>query len=125
MNLQENVKQNAEHTIKMFERSHNMTLNYDEKSIKFVDDFINQSGYKFDDKQKEQLINFLGSFLGECIRQNYGGNWELANAEPAVKFDEKNAVFPFNKIRKQFENGQEDSILSFYQVIPLVFKINK
>jgi hypothetical protein len=109
----------------MFAGSHNINLVYDEKSVEFLDNFINESGAKYNEKQKEKLIDFLGSFLGECIRRNYGGRWEIINNDSAVRFDEKNAVFPFNKIKKQFENGAEDSILSFYQVIPLVFKINK
>lgn len=125
MNLPENARQNAAHTIKMFAGSYNVTLGYDEKSVEFLDSFINENGSKYSDKQKEQLVNFLGSFLGECIRENYGGKWEVISNDSAIKFDEKNAIFPFNKIRKQFENGAEDSILSFYQVIPFVFKSNK
>jgi hypothetical protein len=125
MNWAENAKRNAEHTIKMFAGSHNVELDYNEKSIEVLDDFINQSGQKFNDKQREQLIDFLGSFLGEVIRVNYGGKWEVINGDVGIRFDETNAVFPFNKIRKQFVNGQEDSISSFYQMIPFIFKTSK
>lgn len=125
MSLSVDIKQNAEDTIKMFAGSHQKNLKYDEEGVKFLDEFINESGSKFNDAQKDQLIRFLGAFLGECVRLNYGGDWEVVNNEAAVKFDEKNAVFPFSKTRKHFENGSEDSILSFYQIIPIVFKLNK
>lgn len=125
MSLSESTKRNAALTIKMFAESHTVVLDYDEKSIQFLDDFINQSGSKYNENQQSQLADFFGSFLGECIRKIYGGNWEFINGDPAIRFDEKNAVFPFNKVEKQFRNGAEDSILSFYQVVPIVFKINK
>lgn len=124
-NLPEIVEQKAAETIKMFSSSHRVSLDYDENSVKFLDDFINKSGFKYNEKQRSQLVEILGAFLGESIRRNYGGSWEIINNEAAVRFDEKNAVFPFNKTRKQFENGAEDSILSFYQIIPIVFKSNK
>jgi len=100
MNLPENVKQNAEQTIKMFAGSHNLTLDYDEKSVEFLDGFINESGSKYNEQQREQLVNFLGSFLGECICKNYGGKWEVVNNDSAIAFDEKNAVYPLDLLRK-------------------------
>jgi hypothetical protein len=39
-----------------------------------------------------------------------------------VRFDEKNWAFPFAKVAKQIENGREDSVLAFFDAIPLVFK---
>jgi len=42
----------------------------------------------------------------------------------AVAFDGKNRVYPFAKVSKQFENGLEDSVYSFYTVIP-IFKLEK
>ena len=34
--------------------------------------------------------------------------------------NDKNAAFPFNKVRKQLLHGEGDSILSFYDVLPVV-----
>lgn len=55
----------------MFAKIHNARLDYNENSIEVLNDFINQSGQKFNDIQREQLIDFPGSFLGEVIRVNY------------------------------------------------------
>ena len=39
-------------------------------------------------------------------------------------FDDSNAVFPFAKVSKQFQNGRDggDSIFSFFEVISPVFR---
>ena len=50
------------------------------------------------------------------------GTWKEQEGEWGVFFDDSNAVFPINKVRKQFQNGREDSILSFFEVIREVFK---
>lgn len=70
------------------------------------------------------LTTSIGSFLGECIIANYGGQWRESEGSWGVFFSERNdrsAAFPFNKVRKQLLNGADDSILSFYDVIPIVF----
>jgi len=63
-----------------------------------------------------RLISILGSYLGECIIHICGGQWRL-NEELGwgVLLKDGNTAFPFNKLRKLFENGVEggDSILSF------------
>jgi hypothetical protein len=38
-----------------------------------------------------------------------------------VSFNESNAAYPFAKVQKQFQNGSEDSIRSFFEIIPVVF----
>jgi hypothetical protein len=125
MSLTEDARKNADLTIRMFVSTHGLTLDYDERSVEAVGRFIEESGAKFDDSQRAQLVNFLGSFFGECVRRNYGGTWEHVDGEPGIRLDERNVVFPFDKIARQFENGREDSISSFYRAIPLIFKLNQ
>jgi hypothetical protein len=63
----------------------------------------------------------LGCFLGECICRNFGGEWQETEYGPAVVFSDGNACYPLNKVGKQFANGADDSVLSFYQTIPVLF----
>lgn len=73
----------------------------------------------------EDLVQLIGSYLGECIIRSYGGVWrEHDDGTWGVFFDESNAAFPFSKVRKQLEDGVErgDSILSFFEVIPKIFR---
>ncbi|HEX6045389.1 MAG TPA: hypothetical protein VFZ22_12940 [Pyrinomonadaceae bacterium] len=65
----------------------------------------------------------FGSFLGECIIRCYGGTWKQDESRVwCVAFDDKNAAFPFAKVAKQMDNGLEDGIASFFNVMPLIFK---
>jgi hypothetical protein len=64
----------------------------------------------------------FGSFLGECIVRCYGGTWKQHDGVWCVAFDEKNVAFPFAKVAKQMDNGLEDGIASYFDVIPIVFK---
>ena len=104
-----------------------LNLKYDAESVKFLEGFIERNKGDLDTEQAKGLINSLGSFLGQCIIENYGGQWQRDNETgiDAVIFDDKNKAFPFAKTSKQFENGLEDSIYSFYTTIPTIFKLDK
>ena len=102
-----------------------LNLDYDTNSVKFVEEFIERQRNNFDSEQRKGLVNSIGSFVGQCIIKNYGGHWQLDQDTQTVcvALDDKNKIFPFAKTAKQFENGLEDSVYSFYTVIPAVFKI--
>ena len=102
-----------------------LNLNYDTKSVKFVEEFIERQKNSFDSEQRKGLVNSIGSFIGQCVIKNYGGHWQVDQDTQAVcvALDDKNKIFPFAKTAKQFENGLEDSVYSFYTIIPTVFKI--
>jgi hypothetical protein len=104
-----------------------LNLKYDADSIKFIEGFIERNKGNFEKEESQGLINSLGSFLGQCIIENYGGQWQLDNeaGSVAVVFDDKNKAYPFAKVSKQFENGLEDSVYYFYNIIPSIFKIEK
>jgi len=104
-----------------------LKLKYDADSVKFIEGFIERNKSSFDKEESKGLINSLGSFLGQCIIENYGGQWQIDedNGSVAIMFDENNKAYPFAKVSKQFNNGLEDSIYSFYTVIPTVFKLDK
>lgn len=122
--LEEKLQLNAELVIEHLSRHAGFTLGFDEESVAWVDGFIERqrSREEFDAASIEGLVNNLGSFLGECLRRELGGKWKHeSNGQLAVQFDDGNAAFPFNKVRKQFANGESDSILSFYQSSKVIF----
>ncbi len=104
-----------------------LELQFDAESVKFIEGFIERNKRGFDKEEIKGLINSLGSFLGQCIIINYGGRWQVDedNGSVAVVFDDNNKAYPFAKVSKQFDNGLEDSVYSFYSVIPTVFKLDK
>lgn len=104
-----------------------LNLKYDADSVKFIEGFIERNKSGLDEEESRGLINSLGSFLGQCIIKNYGGQWQLdkETGSVTVAFDDNNKAFPFAKVSKQFENGLEDSVYSFYIIIPTFFKLDK
>lgn len=104
-----------------------MGFDMDEFGIEGIDAFIEklQEKYKSSDEEFRNGIVFrLGSFLGETIIENYGGEWVNIDGSFAISFDEENEnlVYVYSKVLKRFENEKEETVLSFYKQIPEVFK---
>jgi hypothetical protein len=95
---------------------------FDEAAVRWLDGFIQRQHERGKPELHEGLMNTLGSFLGECVIRTYGGAWAHLDGSWGVQFDERNAVFPFAKVLEQLQDGAGDSVLSFFTVIPLVFK---
>ncbi|HTS12918.1 MAG TPA: hypothetical protein VMH00_12430 [Candidatus Limnocylindrales bacterium] len=97
---------------------------YNRETVAWLEGFIERQRRREDiaEQEVEDLIQLVGSFLGECLISKYGGAWRLHEGSWAVFFSDSNAAFPFSKVRKQFEHGIDDgeSILGFFDVIPLV-----
>ena len=101
-----------------------LRFGYNARSVAWVDGFIEQqrSRSDLDENETNGLVNVLGSFLGECVIRCFGGHWQNEDGKWAVRFDKNNVAYPFHKVRKQFDNGQEDSITKFFELIPVIFK---
>ena len=98
---------------------------YTHESVEWLDGYIERlrSSGEFESVEvKDKLTSVFGSFLGECIVRCYGGTWKHHDEGWSVVFDDDNVAFPFAKVAKQIDNGSEDSIASFFRVIPIVFK---
>ena len=90
--------------------------------MKWLDGYIERIHRHFGEDEVKGLTNSMGAFLGECIIANYGGVWRKSeNGELGIYFNSGDSAFPFAKVEKQLRNGGIDSILSFYEVIPLIF----
>jgi hypothetical protein len=98
----------------------NFGLNRD--SVAWVEDYIERQRTSPDLSQAtiDKLVEVFGSFLGECIIANAGGDWQWSAENGwSITFPDNNHAYPFNKIRKLFENGPEggDSIIGIYDNI--------
>lgn len=97
---------------------------YDDASIEWLDGYINRMRKEFGD-EPGRLAQVLASYIGESIRRNYGGRWVEAEDGIGVEIRPDFIAFPFNKVSKQFSNGPEDSVFSFYRSIqPLLDEAN-
>jgi hypothetical protein len=121
MTNDEAIAANAEIVKKTFAAE---DLAFDQRSVQWIDGYIQRNRESWDAATAKSLGGTLGSFLGECIRANFGGEWEMTEYGMAIVFDDQNNVFPFNKINKHIANGEEDSIASFYDTIAALRGIN-
>jgi hypothetical protein len=124
MVMEEQIKTLAQQLISTLSERLGVDLKYDRASVEWLDGYIERVRLNLDQPSIDGLATTIGSFLGECIIANYGGQWRESEGTWGVFFSERNdrsAAFPFNKVRKQLMNGAEDSIFSFYEVIPVVF----
>lgn len=121
MEMIDRIRANAEMVIAQFPDEN---LAYDERSVEWLDGFIERQRERMEPEQASRLAQTLGCFLGECISRNFGGEWAETEYGPAVVFADGNACYPLNKTAKHFANGAEDSVLSFYRTIPVLFNSN-
>lgn len=122
--MEEQIKEFARTFISRCSESLGVNLKYDRASVEWLNGYIERVRLNLDEPSIDGLTNWIGSFLGECIIANYGGEWRESEGAWGVFYSERNdrnAAFPFNKVRKQLLNGAQDSILSFYNVLPVVF----
>ena len=120
----EKISANAELVVGQLRQASGMEdFGYNAESVAWLDGFIERQRARpgFDEEAARGLTQTLGSFLGECVIRCYGGEWREQEGTWAVAFDGGNAVFPFNKVRKQFDNGAEDSVGSWFETIPIIF----
>lgn len=115
----ESIKKNAELVIKQFAPLSEIQFGLNRDSVEWVEGFIERQRARedFDLNNSERLIDVLGSFLGECIIANTGGEWGASETYGlGVTFPDGNVCYPFNKMGKIFRHGLAggDSILSFY-----------
>jgi hypothetical protein len=121
--MEERIKQLAENLISTCAETLGVSLRYDRVSVEWLSGYIERIRPHLDESSVNGLANSVGAFPGECIIANYGGQWRESEGNWGVFFsesDDRDAAFPFNKARKHLLYGAEDSILSFYNVLPVV-----
>lgn len=124
--MEQHIRTYAEIVIQQLRPLSGIDFGYTQESVQWLEghmERLRQSGEfeSFDERNK--LTTMFGSFLGECIIRCYGGTWKRDELGVwCVAFDDRNAAFPFAKVEKQMDNGLEDGIASFFNVMPLIFK---
>jgi hypothetical protein len=123
--IEESIRLNAQAVIDIICQQEGVTLAFNAPSIEWIDGYIERCRGSVPEETIEGLISVLGSFVGECIRAQFGGYWARNQYGLSIAFNEKNSVYPFSKVRKQFDRGREagDSVFSFFTTIPIVFEL--
>ncbi|HYH08778.1 MAG TPA: hypothetical protein VEK11_17120 [Thermoanaerobaculia bacterium] len=119
--MEQHIRANAELVRRVAREELGETVDYDEAGVRWLDEYLNTQREVAVADVKERLPNTLGAFLGECIRQQYGGLWLNDPAMGwAVKISERLTVNPFGKVQKQLTSAEGESVLSFFGTIKIL-----
>ncbi|PYT00037.1 MAG: hypothetical protein DMF63_08690 [Acidobacteria bacterium] len=123
LTLEEKLRINADLIKEHLSPAAGFELAFNEASVAWIDGFIERQRSRddFDLAASDGLAQKLGSFVGECMCNEFGGKWKQLDEGLGIVFSDGNAAFPLTKVRKQFANGSDDSILSFYRSAAALF----
>ena len=118
------VQEVATAAVEAFRRlsARGQSFGYDRDSLSWVEEYLESNRGKFSELEFKTMIQLAGAYLGECVRQKYGGNWSQRDGAWGIFFDNKTAAFPFAKAQKFMEYGLAagDSITGFFDIVPLI-----
>ena len=135
--LVEVVGKKSERAVMLARKRLNMELDYSENSVQFVERIL--AGI-FAARRKYVWARFLtkplvgryadvwGSYLGEVMRRQIGGQWSLENYPgqpnvPVLVYG-KTLVAPISKVSKRLTNGPEDNVWFYFQTIKKIHSEN-
>ena len=116
------IRANAQLVLTVARDQLDTEVGFDEAGVRWLDGYIQHQHEQGNPADREGLVSTLGSYLDECTIQSYGGAWAEIDGSWCARFDERNAAYPFAKVGKQLERGAEDSVLSFFTLIPVLFR---
>jgi len=112
------IRANAEMVLAVARDEFKQEVGFDGAGVRWLDGYIQGLVDQGNVDASETLCDNLGSFLGTCIIEAYGGTWQDTEHGWAVVMDADLAVFPFNKVLKHLTEGQGDSVLGLFNSIP-------
>lgn len=117
--MESRIQANAELVRKVAREQLGVTVGYDEAGVRWLDQYIEHQREAAAPDVRERLPNTLGSYLGECVRQTFGGEWvQDPQVGWSVKINDRLSVYPFSKVRKQLASADGESVLGFFTAIP-------
>ena len=116
----EHYREAAEDVVSQMRDDLGVELKYDEASIEWLDGYINRIRTQLNSDGFVGLALVLGAYVGETIIRNYGGEWAYFDQTEqwGIRFDNGDGAFPIAKVYKQLEEGEFESVLSFYTILP-------
>jgi hypothetical protein len=114
----EMISANADLVVSVAQDELGRDVGFDADGVRWLDSYLQRLHDQGGVDEPEILCDRLGSYLGTCILQAYGGTWQEMEQGWAVVVDGDLAVFPFNKSYKHLLEGSGDSVLALFNTIP-------
>jgi hypothetical protein len=122
VSVPDKLRANADLVVRTVRQNLDTELTFDQAGVEWIDGYIDRLRDSIAAEKRSGLVSTLASFVGECIIRTYGGVWVEKDGWWGVQVSERIWACPFAKIQKQFENGPEDSVASFFTCIPILDK---
>lgn len=113
--LIDSAKQKSDLFAQLFSAEAGFALNYSYDSVSFLD-HVTKLDWVVDGEVDKFTILF-GSFLGEAIINQYGGDWVIVNGQQAIQINMEFYTFPYDKIYRSIKGGASEKIIEYFQSI--------
>jgi hypothetical protein len=122
--LTEDMEANARSAVELAKSRFQVTLDYTPDSLQELERLFDRVEYAMPDPESKETLGLLtrlwGSYLGEVIRRQHGGEWIIWTDKHgktlALQVHEA-TVFPHNKVKKRLERGPDHNIWNYYQSV--------
>ena len=121
--MEDKILANSQLFVQFARETLGVNASYDAVGVRWLDEYI-ESQQGLPGETKVKLVNTMGSYFGECIRQTYGGSWTLDHETGSwgIRISDRLTVFPFAKVHKHFEGRDGDSVLGLFTAIPSMLR---
>jgi len=117
LNKASELHEDARLVIEVIREKEDVELDYSAASILWLDAYIEQHRAELNEVDKIVLREKLGAFLGETIRQHYGGQWvKESGSHWMIVFGERGQTSPFDMISDHLNN--QNSLTQLFRHIP-------
>jgi hypothetical protein len=89
----------------------------DAAGVCWLSSYIDERHDTWSPEMVNNLVDTLGSYFGECLRKEFGGQWYKVDGHVELRINSERSCFPFEMLRKHIENSPADSILDSFENI--------
>jgi hypothetical protein len=136
------MKDFAQDAVRFAQEQYRVKLDYSEKSIRRVEIIVEDLSQQLPrtktgrlsqrgslPKAVSAICNMFGGYIGEVLRKNYGGRWDIGTTtpdKPIIALNIKGLhLFPPTKVYKRLADGSEEDLWSYYRVFKRMLKKHK
>ena len=122
------LERNSQRVVEWFASASGLqTFGCNDASFAYIDGFLSRQADTLNASQQtsDRVVSLIGSFLGQCVVQVYGGRWVSSGTGLAVEVKTPRHVHrvqPFDKVAKRLRDGDSESLVTYYRdLLPTVF----
>ena len=113
--LAEEIAANSDLVRSRFGQLAKVDLACDAEGVCWLSTYIDEKHDAWSPDMVNNLVDTLGSYFGECLRKEFGGQWYKIDGHVELRINNDRSCYPFELLRKHIENSPSDSILDSFE----------